>query len=108
MRRSPAIVIANALAELGATVHAYDPATEAANEARPSLDPRIEIFADRGAATKDAEAVFVATDWPEFTDNAATWLADCHALRVLVDCMNSLRDADLPPNITYIGVGRKI
>ena len=97
-RRSPAITIANTLAELGANVHVYDP--EAIEEAKEHLVPGIKRFTTIGEAIKDAEAIFIATDWPEFKDY------DWNSLQnvLIVDCMNCLPKSNALTG-KYIGVG---
>src|SRR6266542_2761901 len=60
-RESPALALAERLAQTGKRVHAYDPAVRCvpcAAIARVDADPL--------AACVDADAVVIATDWPEF------------------------------------------
>jgi UDPglucose 6-dehydrogenase len=66
MREAPSRVIIDALAELGASIVAYDPV--AMNEARRVLGdrPRLAFAADPLAACDDADALVVVTEWKEF------------------------------------------
>lgn len=105
VRRSPAIVIANTLAEQEAVVHAYDP--EAMEEAKPNLDERITLADSLKAAIQDADVIFVATDWPEFLSMDLTPFASRSKVKLLVDCMNRLDSARaITAGITYVGVGK--
>ena len=60
-RESPALALARRLARTGRRVNAYDPAI------RSTLDTAIaRVDADALAACTEADAVVVATEWPEF------------------------------------------
>lgn len=71
VRESPALTIAQRLVERGATVAAYDPHADRA--AVLAAVPDITIVDDVESACRDAEAVVVATEWPEF--HGIDWLA---------------------------------
>lgn len=65
LRESPALVVARALAERGASVRVHDPAAgpKVAREA-----PELEVRPTAEDACRDADLVLVLTDWPEFAD----------------------------------------
>src|SRR5689334_924795 len=65
IRYSPAVALARWLLERGARVQAYDPA--AAKRAAQAL-PRLAICDSALDAVDGADAVIVATEWPEFAD----------------------------------------
>ena len=78
VRESPALSLARYLREAGATVVGTDP--RAIAEAR-SADPELLTAETVGAAVEGADAVLVATEWPEFgqldwTDLAARMAGD--------------------------------
>ncbi len=101
-RRSPAIAIANSLAERGASVRAYDP--KAIEEAKPELDPAVTVVDSVQEALAGASWVFVATAWPEFTNMT---FANLEQLQGVVDCMNCLNpEAIKTQGLQYIGVGK--
>ena len=56
-RDSPALALADALAQRGATVVAWDP--EASSDAYPTADGPLEVV-------EGADLVLIATEWPEF------------------------------------------
>jgi UDPglucose 6-dehydrogenase len=104
-RRSPAVAIANSLAEQGAKVAVYDP--EATEEARPELNKKIEVVNNLMAAIDKAEALIIATDWPQFKDLDFKQLKSSLSGSIVVDCMNFLNKNDVEDaGLTYIGVGR--
>jgi UDPglucose 6-dehydrogenase len=63
LRDSPALGLACQLAELHASVNVYDPV--AAPQLR-AIAPQLELFRSALAAVRGADAVVVATEWPEF------------------------------------------
>ena len=71
VRESPAHVLIRELTALGADVVAFDPeareTTEAAFERDPLVGPGALSYAERGyAALEGADALVIATEWPEF------------------------------------------
>ncbi|MGH7195560.1 MAG: UDP-glucose dehydrogenase family protein [Candidatus Saccharimonadales bacterium] len=101
VRRSPAIIIANTLAQKGASVSAYDP--EAMPEAASKLDPKIKLATSSTEALAAASYVFIATDWPEFKTIKPKQLSQ---VKLIVDCMNCLDKKLVPPSVDYLSVGR--
>jgi UDPglucose 6-dehydrogenase len=82
IRDSPAIRLAQRLLDSGARVRAYDPAAGPNALAR---FPVLTLVDDPGAVFDDADAVVVATEWPEFRDLPwAAWV-DRPARPLLVD-----------------------
>jgi UDPglucose 6-dehydrogenase len=106
-RKSPGVKLANLLSKAGATVTAYDP--QANEEARDDLRGPVMLSDNTGTAIDGADAVFVATDWPELKDLDLTSLRKKLAGNVFVDCMN-VYDAEKvsAAGLHYIGVGRKV
>jgi UDPglucose 6-dehydrogenase len=105
VRKSPAIVIANTLAEQGAEVHAYDP--EAMDESREELDGSVKLAGSVDEAVKDSDIIFVTTDWPEFTTLDLAKLAADSCAKVFVDCMNRFDSAKVADaQLAYVGVGK--
>jgi UDPglucose 6-dehydrogenase len=64
MREAPSLVIIEQLLRAGANVKAYDPV--AMKEAHHILGEQIEFCKDKDDALIDADALLVATEWPEF------------------------------------------
>lgn len=109
VRKSPAIKIANLLADQsGAIVSVYDNIALEEQQTREDLHKDIKIITgDLTDAISKADAVFVATDWPEFTSHPASRYAKLMAGKVFVDCMNCFSpEAAKAAGLTYVGVGR--
>jgi UDPglucose 6-dehydrogenase len=64
VRESPALMLAQDLGKAGAAVFAYDPVV--GKKLPPALSASFTIKTTAMAAIRGAEAVVVATDWPEF------------------------------------------
>lgn len=64
MREAPSLVIIEKLLAAGANVNAYDPV--AMHEAKKTLGEQINYSKNPNAALIDADALVVATEWPEF------------------------------------------
>jgi UDPglucose 6-dehydrogenase len=105
VRRSPSIVLANILADAGAKVSAFDP--QALEEARADTDPRVALKTSVSSAIKGAEAVIIATDWPEFLLITPSDFAKEMKGKVFVDAMNRFDPKSIKSaGLKYIGVGR--
>jgi UDPglucose 6-dehydrogenase len=104
-RRSPAIAITNTLVDHGAKVTAYDP--QAMHEAKPDLLGGVKLADSLDDALKDAEILFVTTDWPDFVNLDLQKLKQKSRVSVIVDCMNCLNQETVQQQgFTYIGVGK--
>ncbi len=64
MREAPSITIIDALLEGGATVQAYDPVSM--KEAKHIFNGKVLLTDDAITATKNADALILVTEWPEF------------------------------------------
>lgn len=102
LRDSPALTICDLLVHRGATVHAFDPMISTVSDRNAA----IKTFASAEQALAKANAVIVATAWPEFT--RLNWSALCASMRqpVIVDGRNALRDVKLPPQAVYVPIGK--
>ncbi len=102
-RASPALEIATRLVSAGATVAAHDPAVPAeavANQAG------LVYCNDTYAACTGADAVVVATEWPEYRLLDIDRVSAVVARRHLVDARNLFDPADWTSRgFTYSGVG---
>lgn len=86
-RDSPALTLARALRERGATVVACDPQ---ANERVARDEPWIEIAASPEDAARGADAVVLATEWPAYVTADLRPIARAMRGRVLFDGRNTL------------------
>lgn len=105
VRRSPGVRIANVLAQNEAQVTAYDP--QANDEAAEDLQRGIHLCNSIEEAIANVDAVFVATEWPEFADLNISTVKAAMDGTVIVDAVNLLDKARVEKaGLTYIGVGR--
>ncbi|MFC9252652.1 UDP-glucose dehydrogenase family protein [Amycolatopsis thailandensis] len=87
LRDSPALAIATELARSGAVLTGYDPGVESAE---PDV---VQVVDDPYLVAKDAEALVVLTEWPEFRELDWTRLAAAAERAVVVDTRNLLDPA---------------
>jgi UDPglucose 6-dehydrogenase len=104
-RDSPAISIIHRLLALGIEVHAYDPTVSKGPHA-DDLDG-IELHESAEEAAKNADAIIVLTEWPEFKSLDPVIVAKFVRSKNIVDARNLL-DADLwrASGFVHVGVGR--
>jgi UDPglucose 6-dehydrogenase len=106
VRESPAIAIIRLLLEREAHVRAHDPiaATNARNDLR---DTDVVFFDDIYALANGADALIVATEWPEYRSLDLAELREAVRTPILVDARNllSAREA-MDAGFKYLGVGR--
>ena len=106
VRSAPAIAIARALSDRGATVAAFDP--QARDTASALLEGcRIEYAAGPYEATEDADALVVVTEWRQFKQPDFRRLARQLKSATIFDgrnIYNPERCADY--GLTYVGIGR--
>jgi UDPglucose 6-dehydrogenase len=100
LRHSPAMEIAQSLVAQGASVHAYDPTVPAGTL------QGMEIHSSPLSACKDADALIIGTEWPEFALTDLTALASVMGGRVIVDARNMLDPvAANDEGFIYAGIG---
>lgn len=104
IRDSPAIAVCAALRSVGAQVTAYDPRLD-------MIDIRgvpVATSRDPYVAAKDADAILVLTEWPEFNELDWDSIARCaEGGAVVVDTRNILnRSVVTAAHLAYQGNGR--
>jgi UDPglucose 6-dehydrogenase len=105
LRDSPALGVAALLKQAGADLVAYDPGVV---ESGASLDGSlVKVVDDPYLAAKDAEAIVILTEWPEFRHLDWVRLAGLMARACVVDTRNLL-DPDIldRAEFAWAGVGR--
>ncbi len=104
MRDSPAIAIAQALADSGVQLAAYDP--EGMEQARP-LMPQVTMCDSPYAAIEGADAVVIVTEWDAFRALDFARIKQIAKAPVLVDLRNIYNPSDMKAaGVTYVSVGR--
>lgn len=105
IRESASIDIVRDLQERGARVRAYDPV--AAENARTMLNGDIQYATNALDCVRGADAIILATEWPEFVELDWSAIADAVKSKVLVDGRNLLDPAKMRAlGFHYDGIGR--
>jgi UDPglucose 6-dehydrogenase len=105
VRSSPALRLATALLASGANLRAYDPA--AIPNARRAL-PDLQTVDDAASVFADADAVVVATEWPEFRSLPFADLRTAMAEPLLIDgrrLLDARRLRELGYRVVVVGSG---
>lgn len=103
IRDSPAVAVCAALQRAGAQVTAYDPRLEAIDSGRL----RVATAEDPYVAAKDADAILVLTEWPEFGELDWDSIGRCAGRgAVVIDTRNILdHDSVTRSQLLYLGNG---
>lgn len=107
MREAPALHIIRELAAAGASIQAYDP--EATDNAKVRLEDlsNVTYAKDMYAALKDADALFVATEWDEFKQADLKKVASLLKRPLVFDGRNVFSRGDMKnAGIAYYSIGR--
>jgi UDPglucose 6-dehydrogenase len=105
IRESPALRVIQELAREGCVIHAYDPA--AMDKAGPHLPPNVSLAEDAYSAARDAHALLVLTDWPEFADLDLPRLRSELTYPIVIDGRNMLDPQTMSDyGFSYSSVGR--
>ena len=103
LRDSPAIAVLTLLHEMGAEIHAYEPSATGAYAGFPW----IELFSSAVDACRDADALAVLTEWPEFSGVDVNDVAVVMKSLSVVDGRNVLNpETWKSAGFAYRGVGR--
>lgn len=104
LRRSTAIELIRELVKDGVAVRAFDPKVEALPE---DLASSVTFAADALAAARGADAVVVATEWPEFRNLAADDMAAAMAGDIVLDSSRYLEpNLGASKRLKFVSVGR--
>jgi UDPglucose 6-dehydrogenase len=103
IRDSPAIAVCAALRSVGAQVTAYDPRLDVIDTRRVP----VATTRDPYVAAKDADAILVLTEWPEFNELDWESIARCaEGGAVVVDTRNILSpEIVIAAQLAYLGNG---
>lgn len=107
VREAPALYNIEALLKDGAIVRAHDP--EAAENVKKVVGERIDYLNDPYEAASGADAVLIATEWPEFRTPDFDRLSSVLKNKVIFDGRN-LYDLSLMKELgyTYYSIGREV
>jgi UDPglucose 6-dehydrogenase len=106
MREAPAIHVIEALLALGAKVVAHDPV--AMGEAKKIFGEKIAYAQDMYDALKDAEALFLVTEWADFREPDFEKIAQLMKSKNIFDGRNIYNPSRMKElGFNYFGIGRK-
>lgn len=106
VREAPSLYNIEELLQAGAVVRAHDP--ESMENVKRLLGNRIQFFDTPYEAAQGADAIFIATEWPEFRTPDFDQLASILKNRVIFDGRNLYDLATMKDlNFTYISIGRE-
>ncbi len=107
IREAPALYHIEALLKEGAIVRAHDP--EGMKNVQKILKDKIQYFNTPYEAAEDADAIFIATEWPEFRAPDFDRLSSILKEKVIFDGRN-LYDLNLMKELgyAYYSIGREI
>ncbi|MGH2557298.1 MAG: UDP-glucose dehydrogenase family protein [Actinomycetota bacterium] len=104
LRSSPAVEVAAELSALSMRVTAFDPMVK---ELPPELEGIVELAPDAETAARDAEALVLVTEWPQFRQLDLSSLRSVMRVPLLLDGRNLFDpEAARAAGFTYAGVGR--
>lgn len=105
VRDSPALTIGATLSRAGATVTGYDPRLGALDQSRLRAAAVVAVD-DPYLAAKDADAIVVLTEWPQFRELNWPAIAEQAPGAVVLDTRNLLDPATLADTgLRYLGNG---
>ena len=102
IRRSSSIELVRELLDEGAIVAAFDPAVRTLPG---ELDTAITLAKDARDALQNADAVVVATEWPEFRELSADDFTQRMAGRLILDPAAFLTSIRNHPDLTVLSIG---
>jgi UDPglucose 6-dehydrogenase len=106
IREAPALENISELLKAGAKIKAHDP--ESMNNVKILLGDKISYFEDPYEAANGADAIFIATEWPEFRTPDFEKLGTCLKNKVIFDGRNLYDLAQMKElGFTYFSIGRQ-
>lgn len=104
MREAPSLVLIEALLKAGANVRAFDPV--AMEEARKELGDQIVYCKDQYDTLMDADALLIATEWPEFRSPNFNVIGKIMKSKLIFDGRNIYELTDMQElGFTYYCIG---
>jgi len=106
IREAPALYNIEALLEEGAIIRAHDP--EAMENVKKIVGDKIDYYSNPYDAAEGADAIFIATEWPEFRTPDFEKLNAILKARVIFDGRNVYElDVMKEQGYTYFSIGRE-
>jgi UDPglucose 6-dehydrogenase len=107
IREAPALYNIEAFLKEGAIVNVHDP--EAMENVKQIFGNKIQYFESAYEAAENADAIFIATEWPEFRTPDFDKLAAVFKSKVIFDGRNVYElDMMKEQGFTYYSIGREV
>lgn len=107
IREAPALYNIEALLEEGAVIRAHDP--EAMDNVKKIFGDKIQYFENPYEAAQDADAIFIATEWPEFRTPDFEKLSATVKSKVIFDGRNVYElNVMKEHGYRYFSIGREV
>ena len=107
IREAPALYNIEALLEEGAIIRAHDP--EAMDNVRKIFGDKIQYFENPYEAAEGADAIFIATEWPEFRTPDFEKLSTTVKTKVIFDGRNVYElNVMKEQGYAYYSIGREV
>ncbi len=107
IREAPALYNIDEFLKAGATVKVHDP--EAMGNVRQLYGEKLQYFDNAYDAAVDADAIFIATEWPEFRTPDFEKLTAVVKAKVIFDGRNVYElDVMKEQGFTYYSIGREV
>ncbi len=107
IREAPALYNIEGLLKEGAIIHAHDP--EAMDNVRKIFGDRIRYFDNPYEAANGADAIFIATEWPEFRTPDFSKLSTSVKTKVIFDGRNVYElNVMKEQGYAYYSIGREV
>jgi UDPglucose 6-dehydrogenase len=107
IREAPALYNIETFLKEGAIVHVHDP--EAMGNVKQIFGDKLKYFDTAYDAAENADAIFIATEWPEFRTPDFEKLADVFKAKVIFDGRNVYElDMMKEQGFTYYSIGREV
>jgi UDPglucose 6-dehydrogenase len=103
VEESQGLLLAQALANAGVTVVAYDPV--ATENAQRALNGLVTLASSMDECIQQADVVAVTTPWKEFKRITAVQLARGNPQRVLIDCWRIFKESQFDGVVQYLPLG---
>lgn len=106
IRRSVAIELCRELSRHGARLQAFDPTVQSLPE---DLEKSVFLASSAGGAMEGAEALLIATEWPEFRDLRVETILNSLKKPIVIDQNRFLhREIGDDPRVLYITIGKPL
>jgi UDPglucose 6-dehydrogenase len=107
IREAPAIYNIEQFLKEGATIKSHDP--EAMENVKRIFGDKIQYFDSAYDAAENADAIFIATEWPEFRTPDFDKLSSLLKSKVIFDGRNVYElDVMREQGYTYYSIGREV